>query len=466
MALSSIVPSPLASADAPLYPPTVTPPPEPLPLWKFLPRFVRNPLLSLPQQVYEEGIVTFRGRRGPFVWVSDPGLVREVLVERHEQFNKTPVEKQVFRQALGGGILTSDGPAWRWQRRTAAPLFRHAEIQRYLPAMVGAAEERLEAWRAATQGAIHAIDRQMSETTFAIIARTMLGGDVAEAAEIHEAGLEFLERISWNIALAILRVPGWAWHPGKASTARGARRLRTAVSGIVARRRASGSHHDDLLDHLIAARDPETGAPMSDEQMVDNLLTFLAAGHETTAKALTWTLYLLARAPEWQERVRAEAAAVAGAGRIEAGHIAGLAVTERVLKEAMRLYPPAPIIARVPIEDITLGGWRIGRGTQLVIPVFAIHRHRRHWQDPNRFDPDRFLPEREKAIPRTQYMPFGAGPRVCIGGTFAMLEATALLATFVRAAEFVWDGRHLPEPVSRVTLRPKGGMPLGVRMRG
>ena len=169
-----------------------------------------------------------------------------------------------------------------------------------------------------------------------------------------------------------------------------------------------------------------------------------------------------ARAPEWQDRVRAEVTAVAGSGPIEAQHIARLAVTERVIKESMRLYPPVPVIVRMPVADTTLGDVAVRAGAQVVIPIYAIHRHRQLWSDPDRFDPDRFLPEAEKAMPRMQYMPFGAGPRICIGMSFALVEAVALLATFVRAARFDWDGRHLPEPVSRVTLRPKGGMPLMV----
>jgi cytochrome P450 len=201
---------------------------------------------------------------------------------------------------------------------------------------------------------------------------------------------------------------------------------------------------------------------MSDEQLVDNLLTFLAAGHETTAKLLTWALYLLARAPDWQERLRAEALAVTGGAPIAAGHIERLVLMQRVLKETMRLYPPAPVLTRVTAEEVELDGTTIDKGVLIVMPIYAVHRHRKVWDDPDRFDPDRFLPEREATYQRAQFMPFGFGPRTCIGSSFAMIEATAILTTLVRGARFGWDGRHAPEPVSRVTLRPKGGMPLRV----
>ena len=186
------------------------------------------------------------------------------------------------------------------------------------------------------------------------------------------------------------------------------------------------------------------------------------AGHETTAKALTWSLYLLARAPHWQNQIRDEVMQVVGNSSISYEQISQLPITERVLKEAMRLYPPAPVMARTPVREFDLEGYDIPAGSQVVIPLFCVHRHRKLWDDPDLFDPDRFLPERAADIPRAQYMPFGVGPRTCIGMSFAMMEAIVLLATFVRDAEFDWDRVHMPEPISRVTLRPKGGMPLQV----
>jgi cytochrome P450 len=216
---------------------------------------------------------------------------------------------------------------------------------------------------------------------------------------------------------------------------------------------------------LARARDPETGAAMSERHLSDNLLTFLAAGHETTAKALTWALYLLARAPEWQDRIRREVQAVAGAAPVEATHLEHLVVTRAVVEETMRLYPPAPFMARLASTATSLGSAAIAEGAIVMIPIFALHRHRRLWEDPDRFDPERFFPERRKTIARTQFMPFGFGARTCIGSSFAMMEGVAILATLVRGADFEWDGRHLPEPLSRVTLRPKGGMPLRVTLR-
>jgi cytochrome P450 len=270
-----------------------------------------------------------------------------------------------------------------------------------------------------------------------------------------------------------LQVPEWMPHPATWTMRRAAGELRGAVSAIVARRRAKPDAAPDLLGRLLAARHPDTNEPMSDALVVSNLLTLLEAGHETTAKALTWALYLLARSPHWQARVYEEVISVAsgpGDGPLTPPQIAHLNVTVRVIKEAMRLYPPAPVLARLTSEPLLLVGtdgvrYRLPKGSQLIIPIYAIHRHTKLWFDPNRFDPDRFLPASEAGRPRTQYMPFGGGARICIGAQFAMTEATVLLATFIRSARFEWDGHHCPEPVSRVTLRPAGGMPLHVVMR-
>lgn len=453
----------VAPAPAALYPPTVAPPDRPIRLNRALFEYVRNPLRVLSRPVYEEAMVVFEPAKGRLVvWVTQPDLVEQVLIAGSDTFSKTEIERRVLGGSLGDGVLTSVGAHWRWQRRAMAPLFRHQEILTYVPEMSAAASALTAAWRRGGHG-VRAIDADMIDVTFDVIARTMLAGGVpAEAEVIKREGTAYLANSSWELAWALMKVPTWLPHPATFARKRAALRLRRAVGDIVARRRAEGEGGNDLLGRLLAARNPESGAPMGDEDVISNLLTLLEAGHETTARALTWALYLMARAPEWQERVRAEVVSVAGNGRIEAAHVPRLAITDRVMKEAMRLYPPAPIISRTPTVEMKIGETTIKARTQVVIPIYAIHRHRKLWEDPDRFDPDRFLPEREKAMPRTQYMPFGAGPRICLGMSFANVEAVALFATFVRAARFHWDGRHLPEPISRVTLRPKGGMPLAV----
>lgn len=446
----------------PLYPPTLVPPDQPLSIPAFLWQFPKNPLRTIPRACYEQDIFVLRpkGIGVTYAWITGPELVEEVLIRRAADLGKSHVEKRVFAKSVGDSVLTADGAKWRWQRRVLAPLFRHQEILGYVPAMTAAAEEQVGRWGAAGAG-VRRIDEDMTEATLAVIMATMLADcDMSLGRRIMHATEAYLSKASWEAAFTILRLPSWLPHPGTWRMSASSRTLRRTMSEIIAARRASGRQEDDLLGRLLAARDPESGEPMDDEGLINNLSTLLLAGHETTAKALTWTLYLLARAPEWQTAVRREVEAVAGAGTIGAGHIEELKITTQVLKESMRLYPPAPVVARVNTSFIQAGGENLPVGSNIVFPLYAIQRHRKYWSDPDRFDPSRFRPGYEKTLSRTQYMPFGAGPRICIGQSFAMIEAVALLATFVRAAKFGWVDRYEPEPISRVTLRPDRGMPL------
>ncbi|MEQ1695811.1 MAG: cytochrome P450 [Hyphomicrobiaceae bacterium] len=450
-----------------LYPPAVQGPREPLPLWRFFGAFVRNPLRSLPQVAFEEDAVWFSPRKGMLVvWVSSPALIEQVLLADADEMRKSGAEKRVFGSSLAGSVLIADGQDWRWQRKALAPLFRPVDLQTHVPTMAAAGQAQVDRWRKDSAGTVQAIDKDMLRATYEIIMSTMLAGVRGDEGDLILAASEaYLARASWELAYALMRIPPWVPHPATWQMRRAARTLRGIAADLIARRRAGAESTKDLLGRLLTARHPDTNEPMADDLVVSNLLTLIEAGHETTAKALTWTLYLLARSPEWQARVYDEVRAVADDGPVGAGHLVRLVVTQRVIKEAMRLYPPAPIMARDPRVAITLDGRTVPAGSQILVPIYAVHRHRKLWHDPDLFDPDRFLPEAEAARPRAQYMPFGGGPRVCIGQAFAMMEATVLLATFVRAARFDWDGKHLPEPISRVTLRPAGGMPLRVSMR-
>jgi cytochrome P450 len=446
-----------------LYPPKVTPPPQPLSLPKFLVRFISNPLGVLPEAVYHEPIFQYRLGPNTITWVTDPDLIKAILLDRREQFPKTPLERRALGPLFGNGILTSDGGDWRWQRQTVAPLFRHADLLGYVPSMVAAAEATIAEWRQSVPGATKRIDQGMVRATFRVISETLLpGGDAHVGPAIERANADYLLPISWTLAYALLGLPKWLPHPGKKAMRRAEQALRSAVADLVEVRRRTPSERDDLCARLLRATNPETGQSISKEQLVDNLLTFLGAGHETTARALTWSLYLIARAPTWEFRIVEEVKQVAGQGPITGAHIDRLQIVSQVLKESMRLYPPAPVVIRIAKDDVELGGRRLAAGTLVVMPIYAIHRHRRLWNDPDRFDPDRFAPEQAARYSRYQFMPFGAGPRVCIGASFAMIEATAMLATLVRSSRFKVPSAYEPIPISRVTLRPKGGMPLKV----
>lgn len=420
---------------------------------------MRNPLEVIPRAAYEEDFVAFGGKV-PRAWVTSPAWVKAVLLDRRDSFRKL-TQIRILGPLLGKGLLTSEGPEWRWQRQAAATMFRPPELAAFVPTFVRAADEVIRRWRGAPAGGVRDVERDMTAATFEVIAATLLpSGDPAFAETLQRSVGVFQRFGGWDLLYAQLNMPRWMPRPGMRAGPRAVRALRSSVGALLAERREHSD--DDLLRRLVLARDPETGGAMDDERLVDNLLTFYLAGHETTAKTLTWTLYLLARDPDWARRLREEVERVTGGAPVEAAHIESLALTQQVIQESMRLYPPAPLMSRQAIEDLEIEGRTIRAGTSLIMPIYAIHRHSRRWERPDEFDPTRFAPGNEAAIPRYQFMPFGAGPRVCIGRAFAMMESTAILATLVRHAGLATVAGVEPRPVARVTLIPKGGMPLRV----
>ncbi|HUP30820.1 MAG TPA: cytochrome P450, partial [Usitatibacter sp.] len=422
-----------------LVPPRIVPPVRPLGRLAFIARFVRNPLEAIPQAVYEEDFIRLGGVNARTVWITSPSLVKAVLLDQRDKFRKL-TQIRLLGPLLGKGILTSEGADWRWQRQASSPMFRPAELAGFVPMFVRAAEDTLARWRASPPGSVQAVDADMTRATFDVISSTLLPSvEPGFGAGVLRATHSLQRFGGWDILYASLNVPRWMPRPGGAAKFRAMQHLRSAVMSLVRTRRqahAAGNAPDDLLERLILARDPETQAAMDDEQLVDNLLTFYLAGHETTAKALTWTLYLLARAPDWAVKLEDEIARVTGGAPLASEHIEHLVMVQQVLRESMRLYPPAPMMSRQAAEDTELEGHPITRGMSVLIPIYAMHRHVRRWKDPDAFDPSRFAPGREGEIPRYQYMPFGAGPRVCIGMSFALMEATAILATLLRGARF------------------------------
>jgi cytochrome P450 len=443
-------------------PPRIVPPSRRFGRLAFAATFVRNPLEVVPRAAYEEDFASL-GEGASRVWVTSPALIKAVLLDERDKFQKI-TQIRLLRPLLGRGILTSEGAEWKWQRQAAAPMFRPQDLAGFVPTFVRVTQDLLERWRAAPQGSIHRIDTDMTRSTFDVISATLLPS--ANAPTFERSIGVFQRSGGWNQLYAAMSLPAWVPRPGFFASMRAISTLRAAVARMIQERRGMQERGepepDDLLHRLMAARDPETGQSMDDEHLIDNLLTFYLAGHETTAKALTWTLYLLARSPEWTAMLQEEIARVTDGGAITADHVDGLVRVRQVLKESMRLYPPVPMMSRQAVADARLDGLAVKAGTSVLMPIYAIHRHTRRWENPDAFDPERFSPEREALIPRYQYMPFGAGPRICIGMGFAMLEATAMLATMLQHARFETVDGHEPLPIARVTLIPKGGMPLKV----
>ncbi len=427
---------------------------------------VRNPMEAWPLAVYSEPMVVTHMLGRNTIFLSDPDLVQQVLVDDADSFIKAEPMRRALEPALGKGILTAEGARWRLQRRVAAPVFRPAHVNAFLPAMITASRATRDAWLALPPGAPLEVTSEMMHLTFEIILETMLSGrGDTDVARVERSIRDFLEATSWTTALSALGAPTWTPFPGKFQADRGGAYLRQTVSDRIAERRQTGERRDDLLSLMLDAKDPETGEGLNDDDVRDNIITFIGAGHETTALALTWTFFLLSRHPEIEQRVLAEIAEVTGGAPLEADKVASLTYTRQVIQESMRVYPPVAMVVRQSTRNLTIGGREITPADNVFIPIYAIHHHTNLWPNPELFDPDRFTSEAVKSRHRWSYLPFGAGPRICIGMGFALLESAAILGTLLPHLHLAADPAFKPTPKLRVTMRPTEGMPMTVSKR-
>lgn len=396
------------------------------------------------------------------VLVTDPEIVEAICVTQNRQFRKDRFARDL-QQVLGTGLLTSDGDFWRRQRRLAQPAFHKERVAGYASTMVQLARAAVDAWRDGESRDAHA---DMMRLTLDIVGKTLFGADVGSRARQIARCLEHVTaRYADGVAMS---VPHWDKLPTPLN-----RRFRTAterLDGIV--RDLLQSHRDgrtgdgrDLLSMLMAARD-EDGSAMSDDQLRDEAITILLAGHETTAIALTFTWALLSRHPEVRARLETELDAVLPRGAHPThADLPRLVFAERIVREALRLYPPAWSIGREAAEDVELGGRRFAAGTWFWFVPWAMHRDDRWFENPERFDPDRWAGDLAKRIPRFAYFPFGGGPRQCIGNAFATMEATLCLATIAREVRLEVPPDYRLELLPAVTLRPKHGLRVRVARR-
>jgi cytochrome P450 len=427
-------------------------------------RMIGNPVASWGEDFYEEPLARYRWLGLETLFVMDPTLIQAILLDDVESYSRQPLNDDVFGAAIGGGLLNAEGHDWRWQLRLAAPLFRAEDVLAYVPTFAAACEPLLRGWSESPPGGAQAIDKDMTRATLQALQDTVLGASLGDEDRklIEQSGASFLAHSIWKVALTSLHLPPSLPHPGSRAMVREGRQLREVAERVLAKARGSGG--DELLQRLVTARDPATGDVMPDRLIVDNVVTFLIAGHETTSQALTWTLYLLALFPDWQEAVRQEVLGIAGNSPIGREDIAKLPLLDAVFQEAMRLFPPAPVLMRRTLAPVTLGGIALGAGATIIIPIYVVHRYRRLWREPLSFDPSRFSAEAKATRHRCAYMPFGAGPRTCIGGSFAMLEGKTILATLLARVRFALPDGEQPTPFACITLRPKEGLRLNVTM--
>jgi cytochrome P450 len=394
--------------------------------------------------------------------LNHPDLARQILVEQHEKFVKPRLVKQAFGPFAGEGLFTSDGALWKQQRKLMQPAFHYGRLAVYGGVTVAHAQALAASFR---DGAVRDVDADMTRLTLGIVVESLFGSDVSRDAErIGRAMVAVLDAVNQRLN-SPLKIPAWVPTPRNVREKRALVKLDAILQRLIDERRASSASRDDLLSVLLAAVDDVSGTGMSDRQLRDEMMTLFLAGHETTANALAWTWYLLSRHPEVEATLLDELDRVL-AGRAPAfADLTRLPYTEMVVREAMRLYPPAPGFAREPIEDVVLGGYAVPKGSLVSVNTYALHRDPRFFPDPDRFDPERFAPGWEERIPRYAYLPFGGGPRVCIGNGFAMMEARLILAAIAREWRLSLDPPQAIAPVQLVTIRPSRPVRMRVARR-
>jgi cytochrome P450 len=401
-----------------------------------------------------------------FYLVNHPDLIREVLVTKAKLFPKLRKTTDVIRQVEGNGIVVTEGDFWLRQRRLVQPAFAPARLARYADLMVEYTNRALERWG---DGAVVDMAGEMRQLTLAIIARTLFDVELTgKAANLDEAGQVLGEVLPREMS-APIRLPDWLPLPGKARKRWAIRVFDELIWDVIRQRRASGEDMGDLLSMLLKAVDAEgDGTGMTDTQARDEAMSLFHAGHETAASGLSWLWYVLVRQPEVASRVVAEVDAVLNGRTARMADLSSLAYTQMVVKETLRLYPPVYILfGREAAAEVELGGYPIPKGAWVHLSPFVTQRDPRFFPDPEKFDPERFAPGHVEQIKPHAYFPFGAGPHVCIGNTFALVEMTLITATVLRRfrLEFAPDQPADVEPHALLALRPKGGLRLRIASR-
>ncbi len=429
-----------------------------------------NPLRLWRDRHFALPVVSGEGLLGFGMVISEPRLIRHVLVDNVANYRKDDLQLRVLSPGLGDGLLTAEGEDWRRVRRLVAPLFTPRRVAVWAAGMQRAIERNVRRLAALRRGRVRDIADEMTRLTYDVLAETLFSNALAGGADAFSQALTRYMNTQGRIdPLDLVNAPRWVPRLGRLLAEPAIRYFSEEVRRIVAGRQAmvqdGATPPDDLLTALLDARDAETGEALSDVEVGANIVTFIAAGHETTANLLTWAFYLLSSAPDVRQAVEREADA-AGADPVAAAlEPGGMPMTRAVIDETLRLYPPVASLSRVAIAEDRALGVEIPRGALVVIAPYVLHRHRALWVDPDLFDPSRFLPGARERIDRHAFLPFGAGPRVCVGAQFALIEAILAIGAICRSLRLDHAGDRPPEPIQRITLRPRDGMPMALRPR-
>ena len=422
----------------------------------------KNPLAYLDGVWRSYGdVVQFPVPKPPSYLVNDPEGVRSVLVTNARNYGKRTIQYSALSLVTGEGLLSADTPEWKRQRPMVQPAFHRETLTSIVAHVATAAERIVDDWNALPQGAVVDIDAAIMNAALEIVGHALFGSDLSTDADaLTTATLDALD-----VVIARARVPitppAWVPTPGNRKLSTSVAALDGAVHSMLDARGAR-EVPADMLDLLIMARDDE-GNALTETEIRDQVVTFIVAGHETVASALTWAFALLAENPDVMRRLQAEADAVLGGNAAQFADYQRLPYARAVIDETLRLYPPAWLITRNSLGDDVLGGYEVPNGSLIIMSPWLLHRHPDVWTKPDRFDPQRFI---DGEIDRSAFIPFGAGPRQCIGRDFAYVEAVLLLASLVAHFDLEYPaGERRPAAVPLVTMRPTGGLHLRVRTR-
>ncbi|MGE0191248.1 MAG: cytochrome P450 [Planctomycetota bacterium] len=423
--------------------------------------FARNPLGLYERLHRAHGDVfgvRMLGGLVRMVVVASPDGVEHVLARNQSAYEKPAIFLKIVRPLFGGGVFSSEGDAWKRKRRLLAPTFQRERLLDMGPSIVAAAAAHVASWGAARPDQPRDMLAELNELTLRVASRVFFGTDL----EHHAAAFGGALREAFACLGARLSgappLPLWVPTPGNLRLRKARNTLRQLMRDILAARRKEGGEGNDLLGRLIAARD-EDGQAFGEGELIDEMITLLIAGHDTSAAALAWTLRLLAEHPDVLSRVHAEIDGVVGARMPAVEDVPSLRLTRQVFDETLRLYPPAWGQPRKALAEDVVDGYRLPRRMLVTTSQWLVHRHPRWWPEPERFDPSRFDPEPSAARPRFAWFPFGGGARVCIGRQLALLEAPLILATILQRYTMQPSGPR-PEPDPTFTLRPRGALPL------
>lgn len=397
--------------------------------------------------------------------LSDLDAIHEKLVKRAKVIVRGGKSNVIMTRTMGKGILTADGDSWFRNRRMVQPMFHATRIGNYADIMVEHAVEAIHDLTQGDDGTVHDMHQRLNQLTLGVVTASVFSNSAAEHADFVGETIDRLQHNAIAEIRSFVSLPEWVRTPRRTELAQYSAQLRAIVMGVIRKRRQEGVQHHDLLDMLIAARDEDTGEGMSDEQICDEVITIYLAGYDTTALTLTWTFYLLAQHPEVLEKLRAELNTVLDNGRRlpTLADLPQLTYAEMVIKETMRVRPPAYINTRKAIEDVEIAGYTIPAGSMVLSSIYGIHHRDDLWGDPDTYRPERFADNAEAEWHKVQYMPFSTGPHVCIGNRFAMMEAVLVLATLVSRMTFALaDPDFVLEPIPLITLNC-GELPMRLR---